>query len=269
MPKKLIIISMILISIVLSGCKTPEQPDPITYSGFFVGVGNYMYLDDMDLSSPAPNTGRLKSLFSQCKFGKRETKFSIIERLVDHNATKENILNGILETFAGADDDDVSYFYYMGHGGVRNGTPIITPTDYTGIFDTTITVHELEKHLSMIPGTKVVFLESCHSGNFIDKCDNNFNDMVINIFARKSRDLINKESYQVLTCGKGSEYCWTGYDWSYFCKNLIKGCENLIADKNEDEIVDISELYQYIKLNVTKQTVQIYPEGSTFPVVEY
>ena len=266
---KKILNSLLIISlfILLSGCWiVPELPEPesngVTYRGFFVGVGDYMYLD-MDLGSPAPNTDKLELLFSQCRFGERETRFSIIERLVDHNATKENILNGILETFANADDNDVSYFYYMGHGGMRNGIPIITPTDYNSTFETTITVHELEEYLNMILGTKVVFLETCHAGNFIDK------GIIFKPFAKSSLGLLNKEGYQVLVSSAGNEYTYDSPLGSYFCRYLIKGCKNLSADKNKDGVVDISELYQYIRLNVTKQTVQIYPDDSVFPIVEY
>ena len=276
MPKKSIIISIILISIFLSGCGViPEPPEPngIAYRAFFVGVGDYIYYESWDLYTAAPNTVKLKSLFSQCKFGKEEIEFTIIERLVDRNATKENILNGILETFAGADDNDVSYFYYMGHGGTRSNIPMITPSDYRSTLESCITVHELEEHLSMIPGTKVVFLETCHSGNFIDK-GNDFNDMVINIFSQQSMDLINKESYQVLTCGKGEQYCYTWSTWSYFCRAILLGCEDLNADINGDKIIDLTELHTYVKEWIkmypnARQDVQIYPDDSTFPIVEY
>lgn len=230
----------------------------------------------VDLDSPGPNTERLEEIFSQCKFGEEEIEFEIIERLVDYSATKENILNGILETFADADDNDVSYFYYMGHGGVKEGIPVITSTETKFTLETEITVHELEANLSMIPGTKVVFLETCHSGNFIDKNigEKDFNDLVINIFSQNSIDLINKEGYQVLASSRGSQYTWEYGDWSYFCKGLCEGCEDLNADTNEDEIIDLSELHKYIKdwvlIYCSKdQDVQMYPSNSNFPIVEY
>ena len=258
--KKILLI--IILCIFCTGCfTTPDPPEPngVAYRGFFVGVSEYE--NGQTLISPAENTNRLGNLFVQCKFGEEEIGFTVIEKLVDYQATKENILNGILSVFTDADDNDVSYFYYMGHGGVMDDIPVITPTDYKYTLETAITVHELEEYLNMIPGTKVVFLETCHAGNFIDKN--------IKPFTEFSLDLLNKDGYQVLASSRGSEYSWDHWDGSYFCKYLIKGCEDLTADKNEDEVVDISELYQYIKLNVTKQTVQIYPEGSTFPIVEY
>ena len=151
---------------------------------------------------------------------------------------------------------------------------MITPSDYQSTLESCITVHELETHLGMISGIKVIFLETCHSGNFIDKGNNNFNDMVIDIFAQKPMDLINKENYQILTCGKGEQYCYCWSTWSYFCRAILSGCEDLNADINKDKVIDLTELHTYIAewINMypnAHQDVQIYPEGSTFPIAEY
>ena len=260
--KKILIV--LILCIFLSGCWTvPEPPVPneVTYRGFFVGVSKYE--NGWTLPSPAKNTESLKELFGECKFGDKEIKFIAIETLVNLDATKENILNGILDVFADADDNDISYFYYMGHGGKINDIPVITPSDFTYNLVSAISVHELEEHLGMIPGTKVIFLETCHAGNFIDK------SIILEPFTEFSLDLLNKEGYQVLASSAGDQYTWDSENGSYFCNSFIEGCEDLQADTNEDGIVDISEMYQYIKLNVTKQTVQIYPDNSTFPIVEY
>ena len=260
---KIIILTLCVISI-LSGCGViPEPPEPneVTYRGFFVGVSKYE--NGWTLPSPAKNTDKLEDLFVQCKFGEDEIGFEVIEKLTNYDATKENILNGILNVFADADDNDISYFYYMGRGGKINDIPVITPSDFTYNLVSAISVHELEEHLGMIPGTKVIFLETCHAGNFIDK------SIILEPFTEFSLDLLNKEGYQVLASSAGDQYTWDSENGSYFCNSFIEGCEDLQADTNEDGIVDISELYQYIKLNVTKQTVQIYPDNSTFPIVEY
>ena len=262
MKKLLIVLVLVLF---LSGCgivpDPPPVPNGIVYRAFFVGVGEYE--NGWTLPSPAGNTDKLENLFIQCKFGKDEIEFEVIEKLTNLDATKENILNGILDVFYEADDNDVSYFYYMGHGGVRNGVPIITSTDYTSCICSSITVHELEEHLSMIAGTKVIFLETCHAGNFIDK------SIILEPFTEFSLDLLNKEGYQVLASSAGNESSWDSTSGSLFCNALIRGCKNLEANRNEDEIVDISELYRYIKILVTRQTVQIYPEESMFVIMEY
>ena len=257
---------ILVLCLFLTGCWiTPEPPEPneVTYRGFFVGVSKYE--NGWTLPSPAKNTESLKELFGECKFGDEEIKFIAIETLVNLDATKENILNGILSVFAESDNNDVSYFYYMGHGGKINDIPVITPSDFTYNLVSAISVHELEATLSLIPGIKVIFLETCHAGNFIDK------DIALEPFDEFSLDLLNKEGYQVLASSRGDQSTWDTIDGSYFCDSLINGCKGLSADNNRDGVVDLTELYTYIKNHVPscKQAVQIYPLGSTFPIVEY
>ena len=270
------ILLIIILCIFCTGCWTvPEPPNKVIYRALLVGVGDYLLFGStIDLISPPYNVDRIQEIFSQCKFGKEEIEFTIINELKDLDATKENILNGITSTFAGADDNDVSYFYYMGHGGVNNGIPVITPTETKFTLETEITVHELETNLSMISGTKVVFIESCYSGNFIDKGKENFNDKLIGIFTQQSIGLINKEDYQVLTSCQGDQVCWEYGQSSFFCMGLYQGCQNLNADISKDGIIDLSELHKYIREWVwghtgKDQAVQMYPDNSTFPIVEY
>lgn len=259
---------ILVLCLFLTGCWiTPEPPEPneVTYRGFFVGVSKYE--NGWTLPSPAKNTESLKELFGECKFGDEEIKFIAIETLVNLDATKENILNGILSVFAESDNNDVSYFYYMGHGGKINDIPVITPSDFTYNLVSAISVHELEATLSLISGTKVIFLETCHAGNFIDKNKN----IIWEMFTEDSLDLLDKEGYQVLASSRGDQYTWDSENGSYFCNSFIEGCENLTSDTNNDGIVDLTEIYTHIRNHVPscKQAVQIYPLGSTFPIVEY
>ncbi|MCK4448716.1 MAG: hypothetical protein KAW56_16740, partial [Candidatus Marinimicrobia bacterium] len=161
-----------------------------------------------------------------------------------------------------------SYFYFMGHGGIRDGHPIFCPTDYNGKVSSAIKLEELEANFDMIQGTKILLLESCHSGNFIEK---DFNAKIINAFQTKA---FNKDSYQVITSCKGTQYSWYHGNMSYFTMGVYQGCLNLKADYNANEIVDLSELYIYtidwVDNHTTKnQDAQMYPDGSTFPIIEY
>jgi len=275
MIKKLLVGLLILLLVGCHGIVPPPDPDPdpeptpVEYRGFFVGITDYeSYGDAKDLYSPAINTEKLEELFNNSAY-----EFEMITRLTDHDATKENILNGIAETFAGADENDISYFYWMGHGGVKLNEPVICPTDYQVTdFFSYITVHELEFTLSQIPGVKVVLLETCHSGNFIDRNGYGFDQQVIDIFAQAPLDLLNKYPYQVLTASKGDEYAWDCECGSYFCKHFIFGCDGLTADRvykgNNDSVVSLEEIHAYLKAMIERQTAQIYPEGSQFPIYE-
>jgi len=274
MIKKLIIILAISISIILSGCGKP--PDVVTYRAFVTGAEDYLYFSTMDLTSAGYNVERLKEIFSLCKFTEDEIEFSVINTLRHKEATKKAILDGIVSTFGEADENDISYFYFMGHGGVRDGQPIFCPTDYTGAVASTITLKELETTFDKIKGTKILFFESCHSGNFIEKGNNylrNFNRLIIGSFDTKA---FNKGNYKVITSCKGEQTCWTSGTMSYFTMGVYQGCKDLKADTDKDKIVNLSELYKYTIdwvddhiCSCKDQDAQMYPEGSTFPIVEY
>jgi hypothetical protein len=276
----------------LSGCnKKPKPPEPEPpdlpeekprYRALFVGVSKYDNYDGaIDLKTPEPNTIKLQNLFTKFRFTEDKIPVSTINRLVNHGASKQGIKNAIRETFKDAKDNDVSYIYYMGHGNVRLGTPIITPADYKYTdFLSMITVHELKEWLDEIKGHKVIFLETCHGGNFIERDARSlgldFDKLVIQEFATLTRDTLNRPPYQVITSSAGSQVSWENQwlNFSYFCRPLIEGCTEWRADYDDNGIVDLDELHNYITVWIAKQnlperqTPQIYPEDSKFPVAE-
>ena len=145
-------------------------PNETVYRAFLVGVGDYVE-DTYDLPEPPYDVDRMDYVLSQCSFGPSNTQFSIISPLKDLSATKSAILQGIASVFSGSDDNDISYFYFSGHGYLDSDTNIsyLCPTDTTLVLDlsTMISIDELETALSAIAGTKVVFIGACHSGGFI------------------------------------------------------------------------------------------------------
>ncbi|MCK4328346.1 caspase family protein [candidate division WOR-3 bacterium] len=278
--KKLIIILAISISIILTGCwiVPPPEPEPeVVYRALLVGVGDYIGCGS-DLKSPPYNVDRMREIFGNCRFGKEETDFSIINELKDKKATKKAVLDEIWYTFRDATDDDISYFYWCGHGTDRYGVYICPADSDFGDTKTYISVEELENALDAIAGTKVIILEACHSGNFIEKSMENFNSKVIEIFSRNQSIELNKDSYQVITSCAGSQVCWeVGHGdkpYTYFTMAVYQGFQNLSADINEDKIIDLYEIYSYVQGWVIEHTnkdqaTQMYPDESTFPIIEY
>jgi len=260
---KRLIVSLIM-CLILTGCFIiPEPPDPEpnkpVYRAFLVGVGDYILFSD--LKSPSYNVERMRKMLSNCRFTKEEIGFTKINTLVDWDATKEATLEGITTTFAGADDNDVSYFYWNGHGGASI-EPHIGPSDIDpqNMKETWISVHELEKRLSAVPGTKVVILDTCFSGGFI---------------GRGFKDLLISDDFQVITSSRGSEVSyeidWVPEPYAYFTWAVYRGCrKDMLADKNEDGIVNLKELHEYVQgYSPYVSGTQYYPRQSIFPIVEY
>lgn len=295
---------MILISSLLlhSGCGGTTFP-PITvnetiYRAYCVGVGDYIYFPDIygntDLPGPPYDVNRICYTLDICRFGPSNTPFSEIRYITDWSATKLNILQGIANIFSEADYNDVSYFYFSGHGIRANNTSYLCPTEanYYSPTSTYISVNELETALSAIPGTKVVFLDTCYSGGFIGKAIDattaskekleSFNDEVVNIFSQtQSKGLLTTNQYKVLTSCHYYQLCWEiqpedGDPFGVFTMALCEGCGysgNYPADTNMDTMVSLQEAYLYVRDWVfsyrISQDVQIYPDNSTFTIVEY
>lgn len=85
--------------------------------------------------------------------------------------SKEALERLILETFADADEDDVSFFYISTHGlwkqGQANGSMTLLLSD--GVREDGITASELKETFDQIKGTKVLIVDACHSGAMLGK----------------------------------------------------------------------------------------------------
>jgi hypothetical protein len=88
----------------------------VVYRALCVGVGDYIQGSDNDLFAPPYDVDRMRQILQQCRFGTSNTTFFNIGYLKDWQATKSNILQSISSTFSGADSNDISYFYFSGHG---------------------------------------------------------------------------------------------------------------------------------------------------------
>ena len=271
----------------------------IVYRTLCVGVGDYLYFPDacgnIDLPAPPYDVDRMRQTLGYCKFGLSNTEFSTIPYLKDAQATKANILQKIAFTFSGTDSNDISYFYFSGHGMRYENTSYLCPTDVScySPLDAYISVDELEQALSAIPGTKVVLLDSCHSGGFIGKGKEeenkilkeeliDFNKDVIDIFSlSESKSLLTTNKYKVLTSCHYYQVCYEivpveGDPFGVFTTALCDGCGyygSYPADTNLDTKVSLQEAYLYIidwvySLGVD-QDVQVYPSNSNFTIVEY
>jgi hypothetical protein len=300
--KKALFVMIILIavfSLIFSSC-TPTIPandeqtqNDITYRFLCVGVGEYInYGNEVDFGE-APPYDLIYQVLSKWKFGPKKVGFSRIDYISDFEATKNNILQGISSTFFEADDDDVSYFYFGGHGGKDGSIYYICPTDMTSSVNSKISVNELEEALTAIPGTKVVIIDSCNSGGFIgkggdiyefsDKDLEAFNNNIVKVFFSKKnreRDLLTADCYKVLTSCSYNQishaFCsFEGNTIGVFTVTLLEGCgyNYFFADLDNNGKITLEEAYLYVKDKISSleftQDVQVYPINSTFVFAEY
>lgn len=203
-----------------------------------------------------------------------------------YNITDSGMKSAIASAFAGADSNDISLFYYSGHGAYSSSSSYLGAL--CGTYDTYLTVNELRTELDKIPGKKIVLLDSCHSGNHIGKSagavENEveaFNDAVISAFAAKDKANLASSDYYVITaCGKSQTSKTVSHDGNYwyglFTQGLTKGSGydtryrtncSWYADANSNGAVTLSEAYNYIKQVVSEsglvQSTKYYGPTST------
>ena len=183
--------------------------------------------------------------------------------------------NAIQEAFAGAQENDVSLFYYSGHGLEASANPGLNGS-LCGIHGNNVNPAELYGMLQKIEGTKLVIVDACRSGQLIGRdgeaSSESFADAFISAFSLNARSAgaelaesgfyvltavsKNQDSYSVAeSVDSGSEGFWKGLFTSYF----ILGCgwdmesqtpTELHADADQDQQITWNELYAYTREKV-------------------
>lgn len=134
---------------------------------------------------------------------------------VKKNIRAEEILSSISSTFGNASYNDVSLFYYSGHGANSLGADG-NPTSYhaalVGTFQTYVSIARLKTELDKIPGKKVIIIDACHSGQFIARdgavtqvSSSAFNSQVVNLFANDDQLSGDVNRTAVVLAADGSE----------------------------------------------------------------
>ncbi|MBR3107628.1 MAG: leucine-rich repeat protein [Clostridia bacterium] len=201
-----------------------------------------------------------------------------------------DILSTIDLVFGDAQDQDVSFFFYSGHG-VGDDDPAWNGA-LCGVGNTYVKVSELRKKLDTIKGRKIIVIDACHSGQLIDgesgtmarnkstkskDAANSFVNAFISAFSTQSRASDDYNRYYILTAAAADEVSQTttvdDYPISVFTHFLAKGMGfdlssvtytgDLAADTNNSDAVSIRESYEYVLRNTANrvQTVQVFPSG--------
>ena len=189
--------------------------------------------------------------------------------------------------FGSADTNDVSIFYYNGHGVVTGSMDyaagaLVTVESDGGIGY--VYTYELANWLSAIPGKVVVILDSCGAGAAIaqngevsflsnEEAAAQFGELAIASFAEKDTMVDNAgelctSKFYVLAAAPYNESSWAyntgGFLTTYLKQGLIG---SMPADTSGNGKVTLQELYKYIDSCVWQdQTTCVYPENSSYSI---
>ena len=180
------------------------------------------------------------------------------------NLTSAEILDAIPAVFSGASKEDISLFYYTGHGDKSDGSLI--GIDFAGM----VTAAELRSALDAVPGRKIVIIDACASGALIGRSASDPASVFISAFTAKRFLLFSNlaaQQYFVMAASKGDEESYEASNGGIFTDAFVNSKNN--GDENSDHIISFEESYHYTKETVNNfvsrygktQSVQVYPEN--------
>ena len=217
------------------------------------------------------------------------------------NLSAEGIASAITSAFSSATANDVSLFYFAGHGANAVGTSYHGALVGTGT--TYLSVARLKTVLDQIPGKKIIIIDSCHSGQMIGRSTsasasvskselNEFNSKVVAAFSAQTKganDLANSGYYVITAAHSTEESVNMGYDadndgvldkhFGLFTYVLTQGSgwnmgtnkvRSLSADSDNNKEITLHEAYSYARYKAQEsnrnQTAQVYPSNSSMVI---
>ena len=177
-----------------------------------------------------------------------------------YDLTASEILAQISSTFGSAGPEDVSLFYFSGHGG-ESGSNLGALVGSDGAF---VTPTALRSAMDNIQGRKIIIISACFSGNHI----------------AKYRDAAPGE-YFVLTSSSATQESYGPiYNINFFTYHLLAAIgydvetgtnAQRAADANGNGVLTLQEIYRYVytalkydenlAYNNHVQTCQVWPSG--------
>ncbi len=215
-----------------------------------VGISEYVELQNLKYTDD--DAFKIHSFFKSPAGGALPDEQ--ITLLIDEQATQNTILKELQLMAKKAGKDDLILFYFSGHG--FRGS--FVPHDYTKGSDVLVKHDEL---LEILKGSKaksrVVIADACHAGSLDTKGGDCSLDTYYNAFRRSNGGTV------LLLSSKADEISIesNGLRQGLFSHYLLKGLSGK-ANKDNDDIITISELYNYVYSNVRFVT-----SGSQTPVI--
>ena len=197
------------------------------------------------------------------------------QKLLNQNATKQMILDIKDNLFAKSQVDDVAILFISGHGVLDKNYNYFFATRNTSFGSPGkegLSYDDLENILDAIPARKrILFLDTCHSGEISEyltfdqvkaegakgrfvgkpKIQDN-SELIQELFS----DLRRNSGTIVISSAYGWQAAYEDNNWknSAFTDALLEGLENATADKDQDGVILISELQEFIGKKVQQLT---------------
>lgn len=166
-----------------------------------------------------------------------------IKVLVDEGATRKNIMKNMTMLFENADSNDVILFYFSGHG-LQNA---FLPMDFDGHLNKIKHSEIKEIFRNSKAKYKLCIADACHAGGLSKAKDVNLSGSSYYYEAFKGA----RGGTAFMLSSKAEEISIenAGLRQGIFTHFLIKGLKGN-ADEDKNKLVTISEVYEYVRVNV-------------------
>lgn len=248
-----------------------------------IGISDYAD-DDFDLNYAAKDAGDLSALLQ----GSTEIYGTVhIRKILDHDATRENIL-ALRDFLMQSKVDDQVVLFLAGHGLLDDSLDYYFATadiDFYDPADRGLAYEELEGLVDGIPARrKLVLIDACHSGEVDEEETELVAATTVEDGTVKSRGFKRKKAAQkkpalglassfelmrdlfadlrrgsgamVISSASGAEYAFESPQWrnGVFTYSLLEGLQSNKADADNSGDVRVSELRDYVIARVRDLT---------------
>jgi hypothetical protein len=219
----------------------------------FVGVSGYS-----DDRIPSLNYAHLDAKGLYEFFIKQEGKsFAQVEAkvLLNEEATRENIMANLGYFLPKCVKGDVVLVSLSGHGEMERGEYFFLNHDaaYDNLFGTAVKMNDIKSALDRIVSEKIILLtDTCHASGVEMAMRRRASEKEISEFYRELVASEGRVAISASTATEDSLEC-SKLQHGVFTHFLLEGLKGN-ADTNEDGIVGVLELYQYIERRVSEYT---------------
>jgi len=279
--KKLLLLLTLLSLLLFPSCELFTE-EPTQGDVYYINVGiDYKNNDDSDdnLNGTVPDAKELHEALGQviAKANRTGFPYPMIQKETlgtpsDSNyPTKTNIKNTLSEVEGLAKEEDLTIFTYSGHGIMETGHLLLA---YSEGVPQSLDPATLLSWIALIPGKKLVILDSCFSGMFVEKSPSSTNTVLNNSIAKffetyHSKDPYRKPDMFVLTASAHTDsyemdfgpvgtphphgiFTYTlleALGWDHPHSATLTGVTIKEPPAAKDERITVDGLFKYIKKN--------------------
>lgn len=231
-----------------------------------VGISEYEN-EEMNLQYADDDARSIYEFLSSPNGGGLDEEHIVL--LTDEQATRANIIKALTDKFYRAFETDMVMLFIASHGQpdpVGNEVYFLGhDTDQNNLSGTGISQIDIEKIFSRSKaGKKLWVADACHSGGAGFSVGTRGSPSAAMINKLLIQMVLASDGMAMLTASSSSEFSQEDVKWGgghgVFSHYFLKGIKGK-ADKNDNGIVQIRELYEYIYRNVSADTNgQQHPE---------